>query len=200
MLDEKIRDLRKQNGISQEELAENLGVSRQSISLWETGQTTPTIENIVALADIFGVSTDVLLKEQPIEPAAPEAAAAPPAPLRTLKPWVIVLLAVGSPLWVALLIAAAAVILAVYLSLWAIDIALWAVFGSLAGCALGGLVAGAAMLCTGVPADGLALIGAGSVCAGLAIFLFFGCKAAGKGLVALTKYLFSRMFKKEVIQ
>lgn len=47
--------------MSQDELAEKLGVSRQSISLWETGQTQPTIENIVALARIFNVSTDTIL-------------------------------------------------------------------------------------------------------------------------------------------
>lgn len=63
MLGEKIRSLRKQNKISQEELAEKLGVSRQSISLWENDQTMPSMENIVAIADVFGVSTDDLLKE-----------------------------------------------------------------------------------------------------------------------------------------
>ena len=49
--------------ISREELAEKLGVSRQSISLWENGQTMPTVENIVAIANIFDVSTDILLKD-----------------------------------------------------------------------------------------------------------------------------------------
>lgn len=63
MLGEKIRKLRKENKISQEELAEKLGVSRQSISLWENDQTMPSMENIVATANIFGVSTDTLLKE-----------------------------------------------------------------------------------------------------------------------------------------
>ena len=62
MLGEKIRNLRKENKISQEELAEKLDVSRQSISLWENDQTMPSLENIVSLANIFNVSTDVLLK------------------------------------------------------------------------------------------------------------------------------------------
>lgn len=62
MLGENIRNLRKKNKISQEELAEKLNVSRQSISLWENDQTQPTIENIISLADVFGVSTDYLLK------------------------------------------------------------------------------------------------------------------------------------------
>ena len=47
--------------MSQDELAEKLGVSRQSVSLWETGQTQPTIDNIVALAKIFGTTSDAIL-------------------------------------------------------------------------------------------------------------------------------------------
>ena len=65
MLGEKIRNLRKENKMSQEALSEKLGVSRQSISLWENNQTMPSMENIVAIANIFGVSTDTLLKEEP---------------------------------------------------------------------------------------------------------------------------------------
>ena len=65
MLGEKIRKLRKGRKISQEELAEKLGVSRQSVSLWENGQTQPTIENIIAIAEVFGVATDDILKDKP---------------------------------------------------------------------------------------------------------------------------------------
>lgn len=61
MLSDSIRNLRKENNMSQDELAERLGVSRQSISLWETGQTQPTIDNIIGLAKIFNVSSDVIL-------------------------------------------------------------------------------------------------------------------------------------------
>lgn len=61
MLSDNIKNFRKQINMSQDELAERLGVSRQSISLWETGQTQPTIDNIIALSKIFNVSSDVLL-------------------------------------------------------------------------------------------------------------------------------------------
>lgn len=61
MLSDNIRELRKRNNMSQDELAEKLGVSRQSVSLWETGQTQPTLDNIIALAKIFNVSTDAIL-------------------------------------------------------------------------------------------------------------------------------------------
>ena len=62
MLSDNIKNYRKKSNMSQDELAEKLGVSRQSISLWETGQTQPTIENIIALANIFNISSDMLLR------------------------------------------------------------------------------------------------------------------------------------------
>lgn len=106
-------------------------------------------------------------------------------PTRRLKAWEIVLLAVGSPVWASLLIAALAVLIALYASFWAIIVSLWAAFGSLVGCALGGVVSGLALsMGANLPA-GMALIGAGIVCAGLSILLFFGCKAATRGLVLL---------------
>ena len=61
LLAEKILELRKQNGWSQEELAEKVGVSRQSISKWESAQSVPDLDKILVLSRIFGVSTDYLL-------------------------------------------------------------------------------------------------------------------------------------------
>lgn len=61
MISDNIKKYRKQSNMSQDDLAEKLGVSRQSISLWETGQTQPTIDNIIALAKIFNISSDMLL-------------------------------------------------------------------------------------------------------------------------------------------
>ena len=63
-LAEKIINLRKQQGWSQEELAEKLQVSRQSVSKWECGDSVPEIEKIVLLGHIFQVTTDYLLKEE----------------------------------------------------------------------------------------------------------------------------------------
>jgi len=64
-LSEKIQQLRKQNEISQEQLAEKLNVTRQAISKWETGECLPDIENVLQLSHIFGVTVDYLLKNQP---------------------------------------------------------------------------------------------------------------------------------------
>ena len=79
-LGESIRDLRKQNNMSQEQLAEKLGVSRQSVSLWEKDATQPTIDNIITLSDIFGVTVDDLLKSNEAITAAekPEQCTAEP--------------------------------------------------------------------------------------------------------------------------
>ena len=64
ILADKIIDLRKKNGWSQEELAEKLGVSRQSISKREGAQSVPDMNRILAMSDLFGVSTDYLLKDE----------------------------------------------------------------------------------------------------------------------------------------
>ena len=61
MLSDNIRKYRKLNQMSQDELADKLEVTRQSISLWETGQTQPTIDNVIALSKIFNISPDALL-------------------------------------------------------------------------------------------------------------------------------------------
>ena len=64
ILADKIMNERKRNGWSQEELAEKLGVSRQSVSKWESAQSVPDLNRILQLADIFGVTTDYLLKDE----------------------------------------------------------------------------------------------------------------------------------------
>ena len=70
ILADKIIDLRKKAGWSQEELAEKLGVSRQSVSKWEGAQSIPDMNKILQLSDLFGVSTDYLLKDsmEAVEP------------------------------------------------------------------------------------------------------------------------------------
>lgn len=64
---ERIQYLRKAKGMSQEELANRIGVSRQAVSKWESEQSMPDLEKIVLMSDLFGVTTDYLLKG--IEPA-----------------------------------------------------------------------------------------------------------------------------------
>ncbi|MDE7248583.1 MAG: helix-turn-helix domain-containing protein [Lachnospiraceae bacterium] len=60
---EKILSLRTEYGYSQETLAEKLNVSRQAVSKWESGETLPETDKLIALSNFFGVSTDYLLKD-----------------------------------------------------------------------------------------------------------------------------------------
>ena len=63
-LGEKLQRLRRQSGLSQEQLAERLGVSRQAVSKWELDETMPDTENVIQLSRLFGVSCDYLLREE----------------------------------------------------------------------------------------------------------------------------------------
>lgn len=60
---EKFYSLRKEAGLSQEECAENIGVSRQAISRWEMGTATPDMQNLLAISKLFSVSTDYLIRD-----------------------------------------------------------------------------------------------------------------------------------------
>ncbi|MBE6718246.1 MAG: DUF1700 domain-containing protein [Ruminococcaceae bacterium] len=108
-------------------------------------------------------------------------------PKRQLKAWEIVLLVLGSPIWFSLLVAVFSVILSLYVSLWAVIISLWAVFVSVIACAFGVIVSGIGFAIIDKVLTGIAMIGAGIVCIGLSIFLFFGCKAVTNGTLLLTK-------------
>lgn len=110
-------------------------------------------------------------------------------PKRALRVWEIVLLTLGSPIWFSLLIAALAVIFALYVTLWSLVVSVWAVFVSLAASALGGIAASIGLVLSGSAPAGAAMMGAGLVCTGLSIFLFLGCRAATKGTLLLTKKL-----------
>lgn len=123
-------------------------------------------------------------------------------PKKSAKAWEIVLLVLGSPIWFSLLIAFLAVILSLYVVLWSVIFSLWAVFASLIACAIGGVLAGAVFAIGNNALIGIAIVGAGLVCAGLSIFMFYGCKAATKGILILTKkialWIKKSFVKKEV--
>ena len=67
-LGQRLYQLRKDKNLSQEELADRLGVSRQSVSKWEGAQSVPDIEKILQISKLFGVTTDYLLKDEMGEP------------------------------------------------------------------------------------------------------------------------------------
>ena len=122
---------------------------------------------------------------------------------RSLKTWEIILLIIGSPIWVTLGLSALSAALSLYTAIWTVILSLWAAFGTLAGCSLSAIV-GVGILISGDTVSGIAMIGAGILCAGASILLFFGCNAATKGVILLTKKIFfgiKRLFSpKEDIQ
>ena len=87
-LAEKILQCRKKAGLSQEALAERIGVSRQAVSKWETGEAMPELSTVVALANEFGVTTDWLLSDEEEVPAAETPKPTPSRPGRGAKYWV----------------------------------------------------------------------------------------------------------------
>ena len=86
ILADKIINLRKKAGWSQEDLAEKLGVSRQSVSKWEGAQSVPDMDKVLRLSRIFGVSTDYLLKDEieECEPSFQSSDGSAEPPLRTV--------------------------------------------------------------------------------------------------------------------
>lgn len=108
-------------------------------------------------------------------------------PQKKRTAWEIILILLGSPVWLSLLIAAFAVLLSLYIALWSVIISLWAVFGSLIAAALFGVVAGSILACCNNVLTGLATLGVGILCAGMSIFTFYGCKAVTKEILLFTK-------------
>lgn len=86
-LENRLAELRKQAGLSQQELADRLYVSRQAVSRWESGESMPTVENLLYLSELYGVTVDYLLKGDAAQPGkeAPPAAP-PPEPARAQPP------------------------------------------------------------------------------------------------------------------
>ena len=74
-LGENLRLLRREKGLSQEQVAQTLFVTRQTISKWENDQAEPGIDNLKALAELYGVTLDRLVGAEPTEPSAEPAAA-----------------------------------------------------------------------------------------------------------------------------
>lgn len=181
MLSDKIKELRCQKGLSQEELANKLNVVRQTVSKWEKGLSLPDSDMLIGLARELDTSVSALLEEKV---AATENVAAKSKSHRIIT---IILLILGSPIWLSLIIAALAVVISVYAVMWSVIISLWAIEGAFIGCTLGAMVASIGFICMGDGLKGVVLIGAGLICAGLSILMFFGCNATTKGVLMLTK-------------
>ena len=140
------------------------------------------MEAVSAIGTADAIITQVLA-DTPLTKLVKEKA----KPKRTLRAWEIVLLVLGSPIWLSLLIAAFIIILAAYIVVWSVVITLWSIEASFVACSLGGIISAVIFTFQGNELTGLAMLGAGIICAGLSIFMFYGCKAATKGALLLTK-------------
>lgn len=177
------------SGLPQGEIAERLSFYHEMIDdRMEEGLSET--EAVAAVGSVEGILSQIRAEIPPADPR-PERS----KPKQPRKAWEILLIALGAPIWLPLLIAACAVVLSLYAVLWSVVVSLWAVFGSLTGCAFGGLAASLSCFLGGNVLAGIAMAGAGLVCAGVSIFLFFGCKTATKGAVLLAKKIVSGIWK-----
>lgn len=170
-------------GLPEEERAERLSFYSEMIDdLMEEGLTEE--EACLRIGPAEEVAAQILA-EAPAAKPTPEAAPA----RRRLQPWEIVLLILGFPVWLPLLAAAFAVVLALVIVLWALVLCLWAVELALAASAVSGVIGAVLALLWGEPMQSVLLLSAGLVLAGLSIFLFFGCRGASRGAWKLTKQI-----------
>ncbi len=175
-------ELRKSlQGLPQEDIEERLTFYREMIE--DRIEEGLSEEEAVSAAGTVEEIASQVVAETPFTKIAKERV----KPKRRLNALEIVLLVLGSPIWVSLGIAAVAVIFSVYVSLWSVIISLWSVFASLVGCAFAGIVAGVSFMYFKSILTGVVMLSASLVCAGLSIFAFYGCKAVTDGIILLTK-------------
>ena len=169
------------SGLPQDEIEERATFYSEMIDdrMEEGLSESEAVAAVGSIEEIYGQ----IVAEIPLS----KIAAARIKPRREFSPWEIVLLILGFPLWFSLLVAAVSVIFSLYVTLWSVVISLWAVFTSLAACAFGCVAACFVFVFSGHTLSGLALLAAGIFLAGISIFAFFGCKAATRGTVLLTK-------------
>ena len=110
---------------------------------------------------------------------------------REIKPWIIVLLVLGAPLWISLITGLGGGVFGIYVGLWSVVIALYATAFALAVCAIGLLIAAFSQLWIRQFAKCAVTVGAALLCAGLAILVFLLANLAAKGLAALTRLIWN---------
>ncbi len=152
-------DDRVEDGLSEEQAVEAMG----------------TVEEIVSQ----------ILTDTPL----PKLVKAKVKPERSLRTWKIVLLVAGSPVWVPLALTAVILFAAMYIVIWSLVICLYAVDLSFAAGGVSGIAGSVIWLCMGNSVQALCLLGAGLVCAGLAVFLFLLSNRAAAGSVKLGKII-----------
>ena len=169
-------------GLPQKELEDRIGFYAEMID----DMIDDGLGEEEAVASIGSVDeiAEQIISEIPISKIAKERI----KPKKKLSALSIVLIALGSPIWFSLLVAAFAIIISLYAVALAVLISCWAAFASFVACAPAGILSGVIFAVTsGNIHCGIALIAAGIFLAGLSIFTFFGCLSLTKIVVKLPK-------------
>lgn len=148
--------------------------------LMEGGMTEQ--EAVASLGSVDAIAQEILM-DTPL----PKLIKAKMKPKHRMRAWEIVLIAVGSPVWLPILIALFAVVLAVYVTLWAVVLSLYAADLAFAISAPAGIVAAILLFVQGEAAGGLLFFGAGLVLAGLTVLWLLLCNLTAKGVWQLGK-------------
>ncbi len=168
-------------GMPREDLEERIGFYSEIIDdRIEEGLTEE--EAVAELGSIEDI-TNQIMSEIPLTKLVKEKV----KPGRTLRAWEIVLLALGAPVWLSLLIALSAIVISIYVVIWSVIVSLWAIEFSLLACSVGGAVSFVVFMAKGNIVSGAAMLGAGILCAGLAVFGFYGCKYASNAVLKFSK-------------
>ena len=170
-------------GLPREDVEERLAFYSEMIDdrSEEAGSEEAAVAEIGPVADVVSQ----IMEETPLARIVKERV----RPKQSLRAWEIILLILGSPIWLSLLIALSAVILSVYVVIWSVVISIWAVELSLALCFFVCLAAVVFFIIRGEGIKALFALGCAFVCAGLAILFFFLSMAITRGMIKLTKKL-----------
>ena len=151
-------------------------------------------EAVAAIGNLEEIVQQIL-GETPRPPVVVEPAKKAEPAKGSTKTWLIILLVLGSPVWIPLLASAIGTVIGIYVSLWSVVIALYAAFLALAVSSVGCIVGSFFMI--GRLAGGIVAWGAALVCAGLAILLLLLANLAAKGMVKLTKLVWNSIFRRK---
>ena len=151
-------------------------------------------EAVAAIGNLEEIVQQIL-GETPRLPVVVEPAKKAEPAKGSTKTWLIILLVLGSPVWIPLLASAIGTVIGIYVSLWSVVIALYAAFLALAVSSAGCIV-GSFFMFGGIT-GGIVAWGAALVCAGLAILLLLLANLAAKGMVKLTKLVWNSIFRRK---
>lgn len=144
-------------------------------------------------------SIDEIVSQVMLEVPLPKLAKAAIRPSRTLRAWEIVLLILGSPVWLPLLLAFAIILLSVYIVIWSVVLVLYSADLSIAAGAVAGISAAVILLGRSLAVQAAFFLGAALICAGIAILLFFAFNKVTMGIVYLSRMLI-RSIKRSFIR